>query len=172
MNRLNLPMRWLIVFAIFSVACNGSGHDRVTIDSVTLTSVQDDKEPVPPPPPEKPATNKMVRRIVVDSSLFLDKPLEGDTIYSPATVAGKARGSWFFEGQFQLKLHDTAGRLIALTSAKATSNWMTKDFVPFKGELQWKKYRGRAIMVAEADNPSGMAEKARSITYNIFLAGQ
>lgn len=64
-------------------------------------------------------------------------PRPNQVIESPVDLRGEARGYWFFEGSFQVKLVDENGSDIALTFVESTSEWMTEDFVPFSGKLEF-----------------------------------
>lgn len=68
-------------------------------------------------------------------NIYIDSPKLNDQIESPLLVSGSARGSWFFEGEFPVRLKDAEGRVLAYGLAKAQGEWMTPDFVPFKLEL-------------------------------------
>src|SRR6185436_520379 len=55
----------------------------------------------------------------------------GDTVSSPLTVTGEARGNWYFEASFPAVLVDWDGKIIAQLPAQAQGDWMTQEFVPF-----------------------------------------
>lgn len=84
------------------------------------------------------------------------------TIKSPVTIEGKARGSWYFEGSFPIKLVDENKKVIGTTTAKAKGEWTTNDFVPFTAALTFKpnKLHGFATLILEKDNPSGLPANA------------
>ena len=67
--------------------------------------------------------------------IVLDSPKPNEVITSPLIITGKARGPWYFEASFPLKLLDADRKEIARGMARAQSDWMTEDFVPFKAEL-------------------------------------
>ncbi|MCK9377857.1 MAG: Gmad2 immunoglobulin-like domain-containing protein, partial [Syntrophobacterales bacterium] len=51
-------------------------------------------------------------------------------------MAGKARGAWFFEATFPVRLLDGNGREIAdWVPAHAKADWMTDAWVPFETTL-------------------------------------
>ncbi|MDP3995974.1 MAG: Gmad2 immunoglobulin-like domain-containing protein [bacterium] len=83
------------------------------------------------------------------------------TITSPLIIKGEARGYWFFEASFPVKLLDDKENLIALQVATAQSEWMTEDFVPFEAVVEFEApVAGKGILVFEKDNPSGLPENA------------
>ena len=93
--------------------------------------------------------------------IVVESPGPGAVIRSPLIIKGRARGTWFFEGDFPLILKDHKGRIIALGYAKARGQWMTKEFVPFEGILKFKvpaTAAGRGTLVFRKDNPSDRTE--------------
>ncbi|MBN2198137.1 GerMN domain-containing protein [Candidatus Wolfebacteria bacterium] len=86
-------------------------------------------------------------------------------INSPLFIEGKARGYWFFEANFPIKLFDAEGKLLGIAIAQAQNEngvgWMTEDFVPFKANLEFELPKTEmGILVFEKDNPSGLLENA------------
>ena len=82
-------------------------------------------------------------------------------IESPLVIEGEARGSWFFEASFPIKLFDGSGALLGSTTAQAQGEWMTENFVPFSAKLEFSSpSTERGILVLEKDNPSGLPENA------------
>jgi hypothetical protein len=81
------------------------------------------------------------------------------------TVIGAARGTWYFEGQFPVRLIDQTGNTLARGNVSAQSNWMTKKFVPFRGILRFEvpdtAEEGKLIL--KASNPSGKPNLKRTI---------
>lgn len=87
-----------------------------------------------------------------------DLPAEA-TISSPYTVAGKARGTWFFENSFPVTLTDENGNVLAETYGSSSENWMTADFIPFDAKLEFDAPAGtRAILELMLDNPGSPDE--------------
>lgn len=89
-------------------------------------------------------------------------PRPGMAVTSPLRVTGEARGSWFFEASFPVRLLDADGREIALVPAQAQGEWMTENFVPFEAVLEFSPPASgtRGILVLEKDNPSALPENA------------
>lgn len=89
----------------------------------------------------------------------------GDTVTSPLTVTGEARGTWYFEASFPVRLLDGNGNEIAVEPAQAQEDWMTEDFVPFEVTLVFTQpSTPTGTLVLEKDNPSGLPEHADQIT--------
>ncbi|MDP4007550.1 MAG: Gmad2 immunoglobulin-like domain-containing protein, partial [bacterium] len=80
-------------------------------------------------------------------------------IKSPVLVTGQARGYWFFEASFPVKVFDSAGKELGAGVAQALSEWMTEDFVPFQTTVQFAKPTTQSgFLILEKDNPSGLPE--------------
>ncbi len=88
-------------------------------------------------------------------------PRPNQTIQSPLVIKGEARGFWFFEADFPVKLLDGNGNLITQGIAQAQSDWMTEDFVPFQAEIEFDiPETEKGTLILEKDNPSGLPENA------------
>ncbi len=95
----------------------------------------------------------------------VDNLVSGQAIQSPLIINGEARGNWFFEASFPIKLYDGSGRLIATAIAQAQKDWMTADFVPFKAELKFDSATSTdGTIVLEKDNPSGLPENSDQLS--------
>jgi len=81
-------------------------------------------------------------------------------VTSPLTVTGEAKGTWFFEATFPIKLTDWDGRVLAESFATAKSDWMTEDFVPFEATFDFEvpEYVENGSLVLQKSNPSGLPE--------------
>jgi len=86
--------------------------------------------------------------------------MPGAVISSPLTIKGKARGTWFFEGDFPVILLDGQGKKMAESYATAHGEWMTEDFVEFEGALHFSGALSgqKGILVLKKDNPTGMEQ--------------
>ncbi len=109
--------------------------------------------PVKKPPVAAPAAPR-------DSLVRLATPAPGDTVTSPLALRGEARGTWFFEASFPVRLLDAEGRELAVTYATAGSDWMTTDFVPFSSTVTFASPAAGSAgsLVLTKDNPSGQPE--------------
>jgi hypothetical protein len=101
----------------------------------------------------------------------VESPEPDAVISSPLKVRGRARGTWFFEGDFPLVLKDHKGRVIAQGFVTARGEWMTKEFVPFEGTLTFEKPAagGRGILVFKKDNPSDRPELDDSVELPVYF---
>ena len=100
---------------------------------------------------------------------------EGDSISSPLTITGEARGTWFFEGDFPVILTDWDGLIIAEGIAQAHppagGEWMGEDFVPFEGTLEFDKpeYKDNGTLIFQKDNPSDSSENDDALEISIIF---
>lgn len=86
---------------------------------------------------------------------------QNDVVRSPLTVKGEARGNWYFEASFPVKLYDANGVELAVVPAQAEGEWMTTEFVPFEASFTFPPPATDAgTLVLEKDNPSGLPEYA------------
>jgi len=98
------------------------------------------------------------------SDISVSQPAPNKTVKSPLTVKGEARGTWYFEASFPVRLLDTNGNEIAAAPAQAQSDWMTADFVPFRVTLTFSATPGTTgTLVLQKDNPSGDPAKTQSV---------
>lgn len=121
--------------------------------------------------PTTPVQPQQVTQAKKDDLIVLSSPLPGATINSPLTITGQARGNWYFEGSFPIMLVDWDGKIIAQGVAKAEGNWMTTDFVPFKGTITFTKpdvgVSNRGSLILKKDNPSGDPKKDDALEVEI-----
>jgi len=97
-------------------------------------------------------------------------PRPNQTIATPLTIEGEARGSWFFEASFPIKLLDSSGTEIARGIAQAQSDWMTENFVPFTATLQFDvATETKGILILEKDNPSGLPQNADELRVPVVI---
>ncbi|TSC94157.1 MAG: hypothetical protein CEN87_610 [Parcubacteria group bacterium Licking1014_1] len=98
-------------------------------------------------------------------------PRAGDTITSPLLVEGEARGTYFFEAVFPIKITDESGNVLGSSFARTTEDWMAENFVTFKGELTYTlKNGGKGFLVLFKNNPSGLPQYDKEIKIPIILS--
>lgn len=91
--------------------------------------------------------------------IVVDSLAANDAIASPLTITGQARGNWYFEASFPVRLLDAAGNELAIGIAQAQGDWMTTEFVPFTVTLTFTEpATGTGTLVLQKDNPSGLPE--------------
>src|SRR3989338_3594497 len=100
-----------------------------------------------------------------NDNIRITTPGHDSLIKSRLLVKGEARGSWYFEASFPVRLFDANDNQIAVIPAQALGEWMTTEFVPFEAELSFAKPNtDTGILVLQKDNPSGLPENDDSIS--------
>ena len=96
--------------------------------------------------------------------IIIDSPRPNAVITSPLEVSGQARGYWYFEASFPVKLLDSDGNVLAQIPAQAQGEWMTENFVPYKATLEFTApATDTGTLVLEKDNPSDLPQNADSL---------
>jgi len=91
----------------------------------------------------------------------INKPRPNELIKSPLEIKGEARGYWFFEADFPVKLVDADGKELGTAIAKTSLDWMTEDFISFEATLEFQTPTTRkGTLILEKDNSSGLPENA------------
>ncbi|MDO8556968.1 MAG: Gmad2 immunoglobulin-like domain-containing protein [Candidatus Jorgensenbacteria bacterium] len=91
-------------------------------------------------------------------------PTPNAVISSPILISGQARGFWFFEASFPVKLLDGRGTLLAIGIAQADGDWMTEDLVPFNAKIEFTMPSStKGVLVFKKDNPSGLPQNDAEI---------
>ena len=102
----------------------------------------------------------------------------GQEIGTPLFVEGEAKGTWFFEGDFPIKITDEQGNVLGSSYVKSEgdpaknsgASWMTEDFVKFYGQITYSsKTGGNGFLVLQKDNPSGLPEYDKKIKIPVVL---
>jgi hypothetical protein len=98
-------------------------------------------------------------------------PAPGAVIESPLQIRGRARGTWFFEGDFPIVLKDARGRVIAKWYATAQGEWMTERFVPFTATLKFESPAAgsRGVLELKKNNPSDRRELDDAVRVPVFF---
>jgi hypothetical protein len=100
----------------------------------------------------------------------VSRPRPNQIISSPLVVEGEARGYWFFEADFPVRVFDSDGNELGVGIAQAQQEWMTEDFVLFRGEIEFlapTTPTGRIVF--EKDDPSGLPEHQDSVYFPIVF---
>jgi hypothetical protein len=103
--------------------------------------------------------------------IVVDSPVPGELVHSPLRIQGRARGPWFFEGDFPVVLEDLNGGVIAEGFVTAIGEWMTEKFVRFEGSMEFEKPRSvdRGILILKKDNPTGLPRHDDAVEIPVFL---
>ncbi len=102
---------------------------------------------------------------IEERSIRVSTPAPNADVYSPLEIRGEARGHWFFEGSFPVRILDSKGKELGSAVAQSTADWMTDDFIPFEASLKFStpEASGPLTLVLEKDNPSGLPQNADSM---------
>jgi len=102
----------------------------------------------------------------IEDLIIMEKPLvsDFDNIRSPLEISGKARGFWFFEASFPIKIYDANNKQLGVAVAQAQGEWMTEDFVTFEAVLYFDMPSTQnGTLVLQKDNPSGLPENEKEL---------
>lgn len=118
-----------------------------------------------------PTPTPIVTPTPISDLIRVDVPQSNDYVISPLLVIGEARGNWFFEASFPVRLIDENGEEIASGVAEAQDEWMTEEFVPFEAELIFKSMptTEKGTLILEKDNPSGLPENAAQLEIPVIF---
>jgi len=103
-------------------------------------------------------TQDIGNELELSDEVVIENPRPNQTIVSPLIVKGRARGTFYFEGSFPIRLVDERGNELAESYVESQGEWMTEDFVPFIGELEFQTDATSGTLYFEKANPSGLPE--------------
>lgn len=106
--------------------------------------------------------------------VVITNPQANTSISSPLEIRGETRGSWLFEATAPVVLTDWDGRIIAESYIEAQSDWMTEDFVPIEGTLEFDvpEFDNRGYLIIQKANASGLPEHDGAVEIPIFFANE
>lgn len=87
--------------------------------------------------------------------LFVDHPVQNTIIASPLKITGKAPGNWFFEASAPVEVTNSNEDMIGQSYIMAQGEWMTTDYVPFEGTVEFTLEGDYGFLILKKDNPSG-----------------
>lgn len=86
-------------------------------------------------------------------------PRPSEVVSSPLELAGYARGYWFFEANFPVMMLDEDGTELGRSFVTAQDDWMTEDFVEYRGTFDFGEPKGkRGTLVLKKANMSDLPE--------------
>ncbi len=108
----------------------------------------------------------------VAQMIVVEEPKVNAEVTNPITVAGRARGNWFFEASFPISVYNADNQKLGIGIAQAKSDWMTEDFVDFEAEIEFSNPgTGDGYLLVQKDNPSGLPQYDASLKIPIkFVA--
>ena len=108
-------------------------------------------------------------------------PQPSQKIRSPLKISGEARGQWYFEATSPVIIVDWDGRIIGekyvTADPPAGGEWMTTEFVPFDGTVEFEKpkcvegadYCKRGAVIFKKSNPSGLPQNDAAVQIPIIF---
>lgn len=101
----------------------------------------------------------------------VSEPAANSNVTFPLLVTGQAKGGWYFEGSFNVKLLDGEGNVLDETFAQAQEDWMQEGFVPFEATIEptTPPTEGEGKIVLSKDNPSGLPENDASVEVPVLF---
>ncbi len=112
-------------------------------------------------PDGKTFTEDIGNELGKQNLIRVTNPRPNTLVQNPLIVKGEARGYWFFEASFPIRLKDTNGKELGMGIAQAESDWMVENFVPFEAEIKFENpTTEKGTLILEKDNPSGLPQNA------------
>ncbi len=146
---------WVVIIVVIIVALSFWFWRRDKVLTVPTPSVSSSQTPT------STATNQSFSDLIYVSRPQLNDLMDAS---KPIIIEGKARGSWYFEASFPVKLIDANGKVLAQSNIMANGDWMTTNFVPFTKELVFSVPTTTAgKLILEKDNPSGLPQNAAQL---------
>lgn len=95
----------------------------------------------------------------------IKSPQTNAQITDTLDIKGAIPGSWYFEGNAQLRILDGAYNEIAISSIQARSDWMTTQRVPFESTFSVPSlnYKGNATIIIQSENVKGDEDGERMV---------
>lgn len=105
----------------------------------------------------------------LDDLIWVEQPRMNAIVSSPLTVEGEARGTWYFEASFPVKLVGEDGDVIFESFIMTSEDWMTEDYVPFSKTFTFDAEPQDATLILMKDNPSGLPENDASLEIPVTI---
>jgi hypothetical protein len=121
------------------------------------------------------ATSTATSTLVYKDQLVLGNLSENQVITSPLHIEGLAKGGWFFEGSFPIKIVDAKGKVLGMGPAQAITDWTSPGFVAFTADITFVRGMASttasttAFVILSKDNPSGLAKNADSFKIKVVI---
>jgi len=111
----------------------------------------------------------------IDDLIIVASPQAESIVTSPLIIEGMARGGWFFEATFPIVLTNWDGLIIAEGYATADGDWMTSEYVPFSGTLEFDippsidGVVNRGSLILHKSNASGLPEHDNALEFVVYF---
>ncbi len=145
----------------------------ISVSRLSLLTTSTSTIPTPTSTNPTPTSTNPTPTSSVSDLIRVTQPQPNASITSPVIIEGRARGNWFFEASFPVRIVDANGRTLGSGAAQAQGNWMTTEFVPFRVVLDYSvPTTTRGTLILEKDNPSGLPQNARELRIPIVFGAQ
>ncbi|MFA6306477.1 MAG: GerMN domain-containing protein [Patescibacteria group bacterium] len=169
MEFLKIKLVWKIVIAVFLLAVVILGVRLLSGDEDIWLCQNGGWVKHGNPSASEPATPCGDKK--QPDEVLVTMPQANQTVSSPLAVEGQARGNWFFEASFPIELIDDQGKILGQSYVQAQSDWMTENFVLFKGEINYQAAATTTgMLVLKKDNPSGLPENDKKIEMPVLIS--
>lgn len=108
---------------------------------------------------------------VLIDSISVSSPRPNQSVDSVIAIQGEAKGFWFFEGQMSAEMQNAKGLKIGEGVVTADSDWMTEEFVPFSGILNYSGGISGEMgkLIIKSANPSGLEENSKELVIPVVF---
>jgi hypothetical protein len=97
--------------------------------------------------------------VTYNNMIRVNHPITNTVVSNPLIITGEARGGWYFEGSFPVRIEDANGNILGQHYASAKGEWMSNEYVPFTSELIFRNSDTETgILILSKDNPSDLRE--------------
>jgi hypothetical protein len=114
---------------------------------------------------QKPKVTDIVPENIIETpEIIVYYPKPNDVVTSPLIVKGKAKGSWYFEGEFPITLYYGVQDSSVNINAFALGEWMTEDYVDFEVIISFPVPQDNdGQLELRKNNPSDLEENSESL---------
>ena len=169
MNILHSIKNVIIIFLAFGVTIVLLGFVKSqNKEKNTEDIVQEVEVPVPA---EQEQMNFFEVKSLKGVTLYLENPIENQSVTSPITIKGKAPGNWFFEASAPVTITNWDGLIIGEHYITAQGEWMTTDYVPFEGTLEFTntEYGDYGFLILQKHNASDEPEFDDAVEFKVLF---
>ncbi|HPP43917.1 MAG TPA: Gmad2 immunoglobulin-like domain-containing protein [Caldisericia bacterium] len=102
--------------------------------------------------------------------IVIESPEPYEKVQNPIHIKGKARGNFFFEATFPIRIEDENGNILTTGYVETKEDWMTDNFVSFETYLNFSKNDVKnGFIVFEKANPSDLEENRFEVKIPIYF---
>jgi hypothetical protein len=158
----------LILFFGLLISCQSANKSKQ--DSENEEQLSEDVKSRNSEAPANQKQFKSDKNASAEKGIRIENPTAGSTVSFPIEITGEAKGNWFFEAEFTVRLVQN-GNELALAIVKAQDEWMTSDYVPFSATMNFdtEGHTGEASLVFKNSNPSGNPELDKEFTIPVEI---